>query len=81
MVIPWNGAARAAGVIRRSLPGIVCCALGLAGCASPLPVGPNYAAPNAADMLSAERWQAALPHEGETVRDHQASMMEKHRHP
>jgi len=23
----------------------------------------------------------ALPHEGETVRDHQASMMEKHRHP
>jgi polyphosphate kinase len=26
------------------------------------------------------RW-TALPHEGQTVRDHQASMMEKHRHP
>lgn len=64
MVIPWNGAARAAGVVRRSLAGVVCCALGLAGCAAPLAVGPDYAAPRGAEVVPAERWQAALPHDG-----------------
>jgi polyphosphate kinase len=31
--------------------------------------------------LSSDGHWTALPHEGETVRDHQVSMMEKHRHP
>ncbi|SMB21109.1 Outer membrane lipoprotein [Sterolibacterium denitrificans] len=42
----------------------VCCALGLAGCATQLAVGPDYEAPDAAAVLSADRWQAALPHDG-----------------
>lgn len=57
---------RSTGMGRRMLPGVVCCALGLAGCASPLAVGPDYTAPAAAALLPAERWQAALPHDGES---------------
>lgn len=41
-------------------------ALALTGCATPLPVGTDYAAPQAATVLPAAEWQAALPHEGQT---------------
>lgn len=42
----------------------VCGMLGLAGCASQLAVGPDYATPDAEQLLTASTWQAALPHAG-----------------
>lgn len=38
----------------------------LTACATPLPVGPDYVAPDATNVLPAAEWQAALPHEGQT---------------
>lgn len=59
MAKPWNGATR---MLMVSSLGSLCC---LSGCSSLPAVGPNYAAPGVADILPSERWQAALPHEGQ----------------
>lgn len=56
----WKGISQR---LRQAMLG-TCCALGLTGCATPLAVGPDYEVPEAASVLSADRWQAALPHEG-----------------
>jgi NodT family efflux transporter outer membrane factor (OMF) lipoprotein len=60
MSIPWKDARQR---LRQAVLG-ACCALGLGGCATQLAVGPDYATPDAAAVLSSDHWQAALPHAG-----------------
>ena len=67
MLIRWHESARrllCRASVCVSSCALICGAASLAGCASPLLMGPDYRAPEAAQLLPDADWQAALPHEG-----------------
>ncbi len=70
MALPASTIVTIATTSRPVLSRTICCAtmltLMLTACATHFPVGPDYAAPQAATVLPATEWQAALPHEGQT---------------